>query len=112
LIGANLAVFRPAPQSAIADLQLGTGFGAPRASGDGLVDQSNCGLAMWGADHASSSPPPPDRMSLFSENEQRGRLGQSAALARQFFDPFLLFLRRLTKARSAGAIPIVCLFTR
>jgi hypothetical protein len=51
-------------------------------------------------------------MSLFSENEQRGRLGQSAALARQFFDPFLLFLRRLTKARSAGAIPIVCLFTR
>jgi len=54
LIGVKLAVFRPAPQSAIADLQLEAGFGTPRASGDGVVDQNNCGLAIWGADHASS----------------------------------------------------------
>jgi hypothetical protein len=57
LIGVKLAVFCPAPQSAIADFQLGTGFGTPRASGDGLVNQNNCGLAIWGADHASSPSP-------------------------------------------------------
>jgi len=39
LIGVKLAVFRPAPQSAIADVQLGAGLGAPRAGGDGVVDQ-------------------------------------------------------------------------
>ena len=53
----DLTVFRPAPQRAIADVQFSTGVGAPRASGDGRVDQSNCGLAIQGADHASSSPP-------------------------------------------------------
>jgi len=53
----NLSVFGPAPQSAITDLQLGAGFGAARAGGDGLFDQQPGGLAMWGADHASSSPP-------------------------------------------------------
>ena len=52
-----LAVFFLAPQCAIADFQLGTGFGPSRASSDGLIDQSNSSLAMWGTDHASSSPP-------------------------------------------------------
>jgi len=54
LIGAGLAVFPPAPQSAVADFQLGTGFETPRASGDGIVDQQRGGLAMWGAGPASS----------------------------------------------------------
>jgi hypothetical protein len=43
LIGVNLPVFCPAPQSAVADFQFGTGRGVPRASGDGgdgVVDQS------------------------------------------------------------------------
>ena len=57
LIGVSLAIFRPAPQGAVADLQPGAGFGAARAGGDGLFDQQPGGLAMWGADHASSSPP-------------------------------------------------------
>ena len=57
LIRVDLTASCPAPQGPIADLQLGTGLGAPRAGGDGIIDQSNCGLAMWGADHASSSPP-------------------------------------------------------
>ena len=57
LIGVDLTAFRPAPQGAIADVQLGTGVGTARASGDGRVDQSNCSLAIRGADHASSSPP-------------------------------------------------------
>ena len=47
----------PAPQGAVADLQRGTSFGPPRACSDGLFDQQRGGLAMWGADHASSSPP-------------------------------------------------------
>lgn len=59
---------------------------------------------------------PPRSLRPFSGNEQRGRLGQCAVLAHQFplqiLDPFLLVLRRLTKACGAGAIPIVCLFTR
>jgi len=46
---------------------------ALRTDNDGLVDQCNCGLAMWGADHASSSsPPPPLSLSLppfFAEPE-------------------------------------------
>ena len=57
LIGVDLTVFGPPPQGAVADLQLGAGFGAPRTSDDGLIDQANGSLAMWGTDHASSSPP-------------------------------------------------------
>lgn len=54
MIGVKLAVFCPAPQSAIADFQLGTGFGTPRASGDGLVNQNNCGLLRASARHLCS----------------------------------------------------------
>jgi len=67
LIGVKLPVFCPAPQGAIADFQLGAGLGAPRAGGDGLFDQQRSGLAMWGADHASSfgaSDRPPDGLIL------------------------------------------------
>jgi transposase InsO family protein len=51
----DLTVFGPAPQAAVADLQLGAGFGAPRTSDNGLVDQSNGGLAEAGIEPSVGS---------------------------------------------------------
>ena len=110
----NLAIFRPAPQIAVADLQLGTSVGTPRTGGDGLFDQQPGGLAMWGADHASSSPP--QIAETFFLRMSSAAASASAFSLRQFplqiLDPLLLFLRRLTQTRRAGAIPIVRLFAR
>ena len=113
----NLPVFCPAPQGAVADLQRGASLGTPRAGGDGVVDQNNCGLAMWGADPASSfgasdRPPddlilryrtashPPDRRGLFSQNQKRCGFGHGTVLARQFpfqiLDAVFLFPGRAT----------------
>ena len=57
LVRANLAALRPSAQGPITDAQLGAGFGSACTSADGLFDQNNGGLAIWGADPASSSPP-------------------------------------------------------
>src|SRR4051794_2185803 len=47
----------PAPTGPLVEPEVSTGLGATRTGRGSLVDQRNGGLAIWGADHASSPPP-------------------------------------------------------
>jgi hypothetical protein len=107
LIGVYLAVFCPAAQGAIADFQLGTGFGPPRTSNDSLIDQSNGSLAMWGADHASSPSPQiaaaffrRTRSAAVSANARSLRANSRSRSLTRFFSSFVARPRCALLARS------------